>query len=207
MLIENDCEPVQRLTVSVAVMVKLNRPVAVGVPLIAPPLASDKPPGRAPDVTANVYGPVPPDAVTLWPAYAVLKMPAGNAPPPVRDTVITGQTTLNVKFCVASVPIPFAAVMIQAYGEPEAVPAPGVPAMVAVLLPLSVNVTPLGSVPVRVIPLVGKPVVLTVNVWPLTPWVKVALLALVMAGAWLMVSVKFCVAFGVTPLLPVMTIG
>src|SRR3954451_7291855 len=134
-------------------------------------------------------------------------MPAGNEPPPTRETVMTGQTTLNVKFCVASVPIPFAAVMIQAYGEPEAVPAPGVPAMVAVLLPLSVNVTPLGSVPVRVIPLIGKPVVLTVKVWPLTPWVKVALLALVMAGAWLMVSVKFCVAFGVTPLLPVMTIG
>src|SRR3954453_20793073 len=103
-------------------------------------------------------------------------MPAGNEPPPVRLTVMTGQTTLNVKFCVASVPIPFAAVMIQAYGEPEAVPAPGVPAMVAVLLPVSVNVTPLGSVPVRVIPLVGKAVVLALNVSLLTPWVNGALL-------------------------------
>src|SRR4051794_33748753 len=106
MLIEKDCEPVQRLTVSVAGMVKGDAPVAVGVPLIAPPEASNSPVGRAPDVTANVYGPVPPEAVTLWPAYAVLKMPAGNPPPPVRLTVMTGQTTLKVKFCVASVPIP-----------------------------------------------------------------------------------------------------
>jgi hypothetical protein len=36
---------------------------------------------------------------------------------------------------------------------------------------------------------------------------KLALLALVIVGAWLTVRVKLCVAFGVTPLLAVMVIG
>src|SRR4051794_27017512 len=52
----------------------------------------------------------------------------------------------------------------------------------------------------------GKPVVVTLNV-PATPTLKVVLLALVMAGGWLTMRVKFCVAFGATPLLPVVTIG
>ena len=47
---------------------------------------------------------------------------------------------------------------------------------------LSVNVTPLGRAPVSVIAGVGEPVVVTVNV-PGLPTVKVALFALVIAGA------------------------
>ena len=43
-------------------------------------------------------------------------------------------------------------------------PAAGVPASVAVPLPLLVNVTPVGSVPVRVNVAAGKPVVVMVNV-------------------------------------------
>ena len=68
-------------------------------------------------------------------------------------------------------------------------PAPGVPASVAVPLLLSVKVTPLGRAPVLVMTIlapVGKPVVVTVNV-PALPTVKVVLLALVMDGAWLTV--------------------
>src|SRR6266545_6032892 len=53
---------------------------------------------------------------------------------------------------------------------------------------------------------IGKPVVVTVNV-PALPTLNVVLLALVMAGAWLTVRVKLCVAFGVTPLFAVMVIG
>ena len=38
----------------VAVTVKLNVPLAVGVPLINPEELSDKPPGKAPEVTAKL---------------------------------------------------------------------------------------------------------------------------------------------------------
>ena len=124
MLMENACEPVQRLTVSVAVMVKLKTPVAVGVPLIAPPAESDRPVGSEPSVTAKVNGPALPLAVTLWPVYAVLKMPAGNEPPPVRATVMVGQVTTNVY--VAPVPEqPFVSVAVTVIGnEPTALVVP-----------------------------------------------------------------------------------
>ena len=66
-------------------------------------------------------------------------------------------------------------------------------------LPLSTNVTPVGSVPVSLSAGVGKPVVVTVKL-PAVPTVKVVLLALVMAGAWLTVRVKVWVASLPTPL-------
>ena len=66
MAIENDAEPVQLLA-SVAVTVKTKVPVAVGVPLIVPFAARERFVGNVPPVTANVYGPVPPEAVKLWP--------------------------------------------------------------------------------------------------------------------------------------------
>jgi len=53
--------------------------------------------------------------------------------------------------------------------------------------------------------LVGKPEAVTVNV-PALPTANVVLLALVMAGAWFTVSVKFWVAFVRIPLLSVMMI-
>jgi hypothetical protein len=62
-----------------------------------------------------------------------------------------------------------------------AVPLPGVPLRAAVPFPLSLNVTPLGSVPVSFNDGVGVPVVVTVNV-PATPAANVALFALVMTG-------------------------
>ena len=45
-------------------MVKLNEPVAVGVPLNVPSEAREIPAGNVPAVIAKVYGAVPPDAVT-----------------------------------------------------------------------------------------------------------------------------------------------
>ena len=61
------------------------------------------------------------------------------------------------------------------------------PAIVAVLSWLSVNVTPPGSGPVRVIVSVGILVVVTVNVWPASPGTNVTVLALVMAGGRLVI--------------------
>jgi hypothetical protein len=58
----------------------------------------------------------------------------------------------------------------------------GVPLSVAVPLPLSTNVSPLGNVPVSVIDGVGDPVVVIVNE-PATPTVNVPPLALVIAAA------------------------
>ena len=52
---------------SVAVIVKLKVPLALVVPVIAPvDVFNDKPVGKAPALTANVYGAVPPDAVIVW---------------------------------------------------------------------------------------------------------------------------------------------
>lgn len=45
---------------SVAAMVKLNEPTAVGVPLKTPPVDNARPVGSVPDVVANVIAPVPP---------------------------------------------------------------------------------------------------------------------------------------------------
>ena len=66
------------------------------------------------------------------------------------------------------------------------------PLSVAVPLPLLVNVTPLGRAPLSLTVGVGEPVVVTVKL-PDWPTVKVVLVPLVMAGAWvawLTVSVK-----------------
>ena len=79
------------------------------------------------------------------------------------------------------------------------VPAAGVPVSAAVPSPLSTNVTPVGSAPVSLKAGVGNPVVVTVNVSNV-PVANVVLSALVIAGAWLTVSVKLWLASGTTPL-------
>ena len=67
------------------------------------------------------------------------------------------------------------------------------------------RVRPLGKVPTVTLKVgAGKPVAVTVKAGPAVPTVKVALATLVMAGAWPTVSVKVCVAFVPTPLLPTM---
>ena len=83
-----------------------------------------------------------------------------------------------MKFCVASGVKTLLAVMV--IGKLPA--APGVPARVAVPLPLSVNVTPLGSAPVLLRLAVGVAVVVTVNVSG-APNANVVLFALVNVGA------------------------
>jgi hypothetical protein len=64
MLIKNDCvsEPPK---LSVTLMLKLNGPEAVGVPLIVTALplpARVSPPGKTPEATVQVLPPEPPDA-------------------------------------------------------------------------------------------------------------------------------------------------
>ena len=82
------------------------------------------------------------------------------------------------------------------------VPAAGVPVSTPVVV---FRVRPLGKVPTVTLKVgAGKPVAVTVKAGPAVPTVKVALATLVMAGAWPTVSVKVCVAFVPTPLLPTM---
>src|SRR5207245_1028663 len=102
--------------------------------------------------------------------------------------------TVRVKLWVALAPTPLAAVKVMGYVP--AVPAAGVPLRTPVP---ALNVTPPGNVPVSLKVGAGKPVAVTVNE-PAVPTVNVVLLALVMAGAWLIVRVKLGVA-GTRPLL------
>jgi len=115
--------------------------------------------------------------------------------------VITGAVfTVSVKLCVAFGVIPFAAVIVIGYTPP--VPAPGVP----LNNPAVLKVTPPGSAPVSLNVDAGKPDAVTVKL-PAPPTVKVVLVALVIAGAWSTVNVKFCVALVPTPLLAVNVMG
>jgi hypothetical protein len=102
--------------------------------------------------------------------------------------------TVSVKLCTAFDPTPFAAVK-EMLKVPFVV---GVPLSVPVPLPLSWNETPVGSAPPSEIVAVGNPVVVTANE-PAVTTRKVALLLLVIAGAWFTVSAKLCTAFDPTP--------
>jgi hypothetical protein len=66
----------------------------------------------------------------------------------------------------------------------------------------ALKLTPLGNVPVLLKVAVGKPVAVTVNV-PAAPKVNDVVFALVIAAAWLTVSMKLCVAAVPIPLLAV----
>ena len=109
--------------------------------------------------------------------------------------------TVSVNGCVASGVTPLLAEMVNKYEPPVA--AAGVPLNVAVPSPWFVKETPDGRLPLSaIVATVGLPLVVIVNV-PALPTMNVAALALVIAGAWLTVSLKTCVASGVTPLLAV----
>jgi len=107
---------------------------------------------------------------------------------------------MSVKLCEV-LPELFVALKVIGYVPP--VPAPAVPLRTPVVV---LNVTPVGSAPVSLNVGAGNPVAVTVNV-PAVPTVNVVLLALVMAGGWPTVSVKFWVAAVPTPLLAVNMMG
>ena len=92
--------------------------------------------------------------------------------------MLGGPLTVSVKLWLVAGAAPLFAVMVIGKVPPTV----GVPASVAVPLPLSWNVTPAGSAPVSVSAGVGKPPeVVTVNV-PAWPTVKVVWSALVITG-------------------------
>ena len=124
--------------------------------------------------------------VPAW--LAVKVVPAGLA-------TLGAWSTVRVKGWVASGLTPFVAVIVNGYVPP--VFAAGVPASVAVPSPLSVNVTPDGSVSGAGKVHVGYPVVVTVKV-PAWPTAKAAESVLVIWHAWSTVRVKLWVASGMT---------
>src|SRR3954469_1798876 len=107
--------------------------------------------------------------------------------------------TVTVSVWVPFGLIPLDAVRLSEYAPP--VPAAGVPARVAVPLPLSVKLRPVGRVPVLVMVGVGYAVDVVVTVkLPGVPTVKVVLDALVNAAGWVTVMLSVWIAFGFTPL-------
>ena len=113
-------------------------------------------------------------------------------------------STVRVKLWVASGMTSLVALIVNGYVPP--VFAAGVPAIVAVPSPLSVNVTPDGSVSGAGKMHVGYPVVVTVKV-PAWPTAKLAAAALVIWHASSTVRVNDTWAAGLTPFVAVIVIG
>src|SRR5262245_28228712 len=153
--------------------------VLVGVPDTMPVVGAIEMPAGSPVALHVKLDPVLPVGVKVIGPYAVLKRPSGSVD---GFTVIVGQTTLSVKFCVASGGTALVAVNTSG-NAPVCVAGP------ASTFVAGVNVTPVGSVPVCDTVGVGKPVVVTVSD-AAVPTVKVALFALVIAGGCWTFSVK-----------------
>ena len=112
-------------------------PASVAVPS---PLSVNVTPGGSAPVSDNVELGTPVVVTVKVPAWPTVKVaPAGLV-------ILGAWLTVRVKAWVASGLTPFVALIVNGYGPP--VFAAGVPASVAVPSPLSVNVTPVGSVAV-----------------------------------------------------------
>ena len=94
---------------SVAVIVKLLLAAVVGVPVIAPvPAFNERPAGKLPTETLNVYEPVPPVALTVC-EYAVPTLPLGRV---AGFTAIAG-LMVTAYACEPVAPKPSVAVMVK----------------------------------------------------------------------------------------------
>ena len=125
----------EQLYVSAAVTVKENVSATVGVPLSTPDAESVRPSGNVPDVTENVYGDVPPLAVTIL-LYGVQTIPSAS----VLGATITGGHDIVIAYDMLPVqPFASVAVMVKEL-DPSAV---GVPAKV----PPEESVKPVGKLP------------------------------------------------------------
>ena len=141
------------------------------------------------------------------PVVVTLKLPAVPTVKVVAFALVMAGAwfTVSVKLWGAVDPVLLVAVKVIAYVPP--IPAAGVPESVPVPFRLSVKVTPEGkATPPLAMVGAGKPVVVTVKL-PSVPTVKVVAFALVIAGAWFTVRVKFWFAFGATPLFAVIVMG
>ena len=105
-------------------------------------------------------------------------------------------STDSTKFCVADGPTPFWAENVTGYAP--ALPGAGVPASVPVPFEFGVKVMPGGRAPAMASVALGNPVLVTVNALG-TPRPKRPAAGLVIAGAWLTVSVNDCTAGEATP--------
>ena len=152
--------------------------MAAGVPLSTPVALSVTPLGSVP-LSLNVDAGNPVAVTVNEPAVPTLNVV-------LFALVMAGAWfTVSVKPCVPFGATPLLAVMVMLYVPP--VPAAGVP----LSTPAALSVTPDGSAPLSVkVIAVGKPEAVTVND-PADPTANVVLFALVMAGAWFTVRVKF----------------
>jgi hypothetical protein len=136
------------------------------------------------------------EVVAAEPAVTVAAF--GDTP---MEKSLGGAVTLRVKVWVAGLPTPLLALMVMTDEETP----PAVPAKVAVPLPLSTKVTPLGNAPDSDRAAVGDPVVVTEKV-PELPAVKVVLVAEVMAGGVSTVRAKVVVWMADVPVAVTVTV-
>ena len=165
-----------------AVMVIGKLPAAPGVPAsvaVPSPLLTNVTPAGSEPVSLSVGVGTPVADTVNVPAEPLVKVVAD------ADVIAGADFTVRVNDCVAFVPTPLAAVMVNG-NDPVAV---GVPASVAVPFPLSTKDTPAGKEPVSDSVGVGGPAAVTVKV-PAEPAVKEALFPLVITGAALTVRVN-----------------
>jgi hypothetical protein len=189
---EPDPLPAMKVSTCVPPVPVAGVPARVAVPL--PLSVKVTPVGSVPDSpSAGVGNPVALNVKV--PAVPAVKVVEG------ADVMAGGWSTVRVKLWVAGEPTPLVAVMVMGYVPP--VPLAGVPARVAVPLPLSVKVTPVGSVPDSPSDAAGNPVAVTVKV-PADPVVNVVEAADDTAGAWSIANVNVWVADEPAPLLATM---
>jgi hypothetical protein len=122
--------------------VKLNEPEVVGVPEIVPVVAdSVSPAGSAPELRLQLYGAVPPVAVSVV-EYAVPVCPEGTELVEIW-TGVTAAATVRLNDCVAvcAVGVVESVTLAVKLNEPDVV---GVPEIVPVA---ELSVSPAGSAP------------------------------------------------------------
>ena len=161
-----------------------------GVPLNRPAADNVTPAGNVPAVTLTVGAGKPVITTLNEPAVPTVKVVA-------FALVIAGAAlTTTVKACVAFGSVPLVAVSVTG-NDPLCV---GVPDS----SPADDSVRPVGSTPLVTLTVgAGEPVITTWNVVPAVFRTKVAVLALVIAGPWPIVSVKACVALAPIPFVAV----
>jgi hypothetical protein len=131
------CELCGAAPLSVTRIVKLNEPLAVGIPFNVPLDERFRPAGRDPEANDHVYGDVPPLAVNVW-EYDVPAVPAGSG-----EVVVIDRPAMIVRlkaFCEFCGMVLLSVTRIVKLNEPSEV---GVPLNV----PLDERLNPPGKEP------------------------------------------------------------
>jgi hypothetical protein len=148
------------MVASVTVTVKFEVAAAVGAPEITPAELSVNPAGRAPTVTAHVWGVVPPAATRVTGPYADPTVPAASGEVVLILKGVPAAATIIEKACVAVLAVGMVAsvTVTVKFEVPAAV---GVPE----ITPAEVSVNPAGSVPVVTAHDKGNVPLLAARVW------------------------------------------